>query len=234
MKDKNIFWIKSIFILAMFVFTLPIKTSAQEYKDQPYHNIEELEDENEGLYNQIYDIVKLYPDFSYTYVYDNGKVTDVEVTGVDNPVDRKRLELLILDWKQNSAKILDVPNRTGVYYSVEDPAEPVMGYVNFHQKLLQNITYPDNVKDAGVGGMVFLKFIVDDEGNVRYLTASEKIKSPYVNLVKELKKQAIEAFKETDAKWKPATMDGVPVASYVVEPVYFNFEKDPMIPGLIR
>ncbi len=234
MKNKHSKWLKTVFILSLFMLFIPFKNFAQEYKDQPYHNIEELEDQNEGLYNQIYKIVRHYPDFSYKYDFNNGRVTDVDVEGVPNNVDKKRLELLILDWKQNTEKIMNVPNRTGVYYSVENAAEPVMGYVDFHKAILQHITYPNDAKSAGVGGMIYLKFIVDADGNVQYLTASEDIKSPYVNLVQELRKQAIDAFKAVNARWKPATIDGVPVASYVVEPVDFNFETNPSIPGLIR
>ncbi len=234
MKNVTHKYLILLFTVTLALFFLPLASYSQEYKDKPYHNIEEMEDQNQGLYDQIYDIVKLYPDFSYKYDYKDGKLAEVSVEGVPREVDRKRLELLIYNWKKNSDKIKNEPNRTGVYYSVEEDAEPVMGYVDFHKKLIQNIDYPHDAKTAGVGGIVYLKFIVDEDGDVHYLTASEDIDSPYPNLVKKLKKQAIQAFKDTDADWRPATVDGVPVASYVVEPVYFDFEKNPMIPGLIR
>ena len=234
MKNHYSNLLNTVSILSLFMLLMPLNAFSQEYKGQPFHNMEELEDQNQGLYNQIYAIIKHYPEFSYQYEFVNGKVSNVDVQGVSDPIDQKRLELLIFDWKKNAEKILNVPSRTGVYYSVEDPAEPTMGYVDFHHQILQHITYPSDAKSAGVGGMVFLKFIVDRDGNIRYLTASEDIKSPYVNLVNELKEEALSAFKATNAKWKPATVDGVAVASYVVEPIDFNFEENPDIPGLIE
>lgn len=234
MKDKEGNKMPLILILGIILLSIPTYSIAQDFRYLSYSNLEKYEDTNEDLFQQIYAIVKKYPEFSYEYKYRSGKVAGVDITGVPDESDKNKLKSMIYSWKLNRGKILNLPNRTGVYYDAEEKAKPVGDYKDFHQKFIGKISYPDNARSAGVGGMVYLKFVVDDDGSIHHLTASADIKSPHQDLVNELIEETKKAFRETNLKWDPATVDGIPVSSYVVLPISFNFNKNPTFPILLR
>jgi len=76
--------------------------------------------------------------------------------------------------------------------------------------------YPNQLKDAGVSGLVVLRVVVDEHGNVTEPTV-EKSTNPAFN------QAAIEAV----SKWrfKPATHAGKPVSAKVALPIKFSTES---------
>ena len=202
---------------------------AQEYPD-----LEDLQDQNARYYTQIYRIVDEYPDFQYRYVYADGEVVDVIVENVDEEMDKKRLEVLLYNLKKNKEKMKDIPTRTGVYYSVDDEAEPEEGYRTFYNNLYEHLEYPEEAKEWGAEGNVFVKFIVDSNGEIAYITATEDIEASMDKHVDALKEAAKEAVMATSGNWQPARVDDVPVASWAVVPVIFKVEAYPHMPTMIR
>ena len=220
-------------LFALLILIIPAMTQINA-QEKEYKDLEDLQDRKENYYVDIYNVVKEYPDFTYEYIYKKGELKDVKVTGVDRVMDQKRLELYIYNLKSSDMIMENAPSRTGIYYSAEQDAEPEMGYNDFHDKLYENLNYPDEASNKGVEGTVFVKFVVDENGNINFARADEDIETPYPNAVKQMKESAIEAVITTSGKWKPAKVGGVPVAEWVVLPVVFNFEKNPSIKALIR
>lgn len=77
-------------------------------------------------------------------------------------------------------------------------------------------TYPRELREAGVSGVVMVKCMIDEQGNVAETTvvksSNEKFDPP-----------AVEALKKW--KFKPARQDGKPVAIHVTIPIKFTVSE---------
>jgi protein TonB len=76
--------------------------------------------------------------------------------------------------------------------------------------------YPYELRRDGIAGVVTLSCVIDEQGNVTQL-AIEKTTNPGFN------NSALDALKRW--KFKPARIDGNPVAKRVVIPLRFNLEE---------
>jgi len=87
--------------------------------------------------------------------------------------------------------------------------EPIGGI----EAMIKNVVYPVSAKEAGVEGKVFVKAIIDEQGNV---TETSILKS--VN--EDCDKAAMDAIKKT--KFTPGIKDNKPVKAEVTIPVMFK------------
>lgn len=216
----------------MIAFFMVQNSLAQEYTY--YYDIEKLQQENMQYLETINEIISDYPAFSYDYTYENGELSNVTVKGVDSDLDRKRLEVVIFDLKSNRNKMKADKNRVGVFYSPETPALPENGEENLREQIQRNLTYPEAPENWGVEGTVLVSFVVDENGEIPFITANANIETTQEFLVEDLKKEAIDAVKKTSGDWIPAKVEGEEVASLEVIPISFDFRKNPFIPALIR
>lgn len=230
LKNKSM----KIFTSFILVFSMLALSSATAQDNKKSGDMEKVQDENMDYMKQIYRIVKDYPQFSYSYTFDDGEVEDVVVTGVEDEIDRKRLEVMLFDLKSNKNRIKNKPNRVGVFYSVDKAAEYKNGRDALEEKILSNLKYPEDAKNWGVEGTIFVKFVVDEDGEIPFATTSTDIETSMEVYLNELEEQAIEAVKATSGNWEPAEVDNVDVSSLAVVPVTFDFEKNPALPALIR
>lgn len=196
--------------------------------------LEKLQDRNMDYMVQINEIVKNYPAFSYSYKMDDGKIQDVQVTGVDNEIDRKKLEVVLFDLKSNRNKMKSTANRVGVFYSVDEEAAFEGGEEALRTQIVSNLKYPETAKNWGMEGTIFVKFVVDENGEIPFATTSSNIETSVERYLKDLEEQAIKAIKATSGDWEPAEVENVEVASLSVLPITFDFEKNPTLPALIR
>ncbi len=75
--------------------------------------------------------------------------------------------------------------------------------------------YPDNLRRAGVSGVVVLLVDIDDQGNVVSVAVDRASHT-------DLEKPAMTALKKW--RFKPARQDGNPVASKLTIPIKFNIQ----------
>lgn len=228
-KKRSLAKIFSLFIFFAFM-AIPAFTTAQE--KMKAGDLENLQDENMEYMSQIYSIVKDYPAFSYTYTIDDGEVVDVTVTGVDNDLDQKRLEVMIFDLKSNKNMLKNQPNRLGVFYSVDD--EATYNGTDLDNEILENIEYPEGAENWGVEGTVFVQFVIDENGEIPFATTSENIETSIELYVEDLEEQAVDAIKATSGSWEPAEVEGVDVPSLAVMPITFDRERNPTLGAYIR
>jgi protein TonB len=76
------------------------------------------------------------------------------------------------------------------------------------------IVYPKRAWENGLAGKVIIAFFVDEEGvvyNERIISNTEPL----------LNEEALRVFRLLPSKWKPALLDGEPVKSRYVLPIYF-------------
>jgi hypothetical protein len=192
-----------------------------------------MQDESMDYVKQIYEIAEDYPAFAFEYEFENGEIKNVSVTGVDDELDKKKLEVVIFDLQANRNKMKNKENRIGVFYSTDTKPEYVNGREELRSTIQENLNYPDDAKNWGVEGTVYVKFVIDDNGEIAFITASEDMESSQEFYIKELKRIAIQAVKTTSGDWKPAEVEGIDVASLMVVPVTFDFRKHPFIPVLL-
>ncbi len=104
-----------------------------------------------------------------------------------------------------------VKDDDGIYKFVEHMPESSVDIISF---LGKNIKYPDDARKNGIEGRVVIRFIVDEEGNMK---APEVMKSPAQSLSDEAVRVLM-----TMPKWKPGTQDGKNVPVYFTIPISFK------------
>ena len=143
--NRNNNFIKTFSIAFTLLLSATLfSANAQEITLVTIGDMENIQDQNMDYMKQIHKITKNYPAFSYEYTTEDGKVTDVTVTGVEHNMDRKRLEVVMFDLESSKNMLKNKPKRVGVFYSVDDPAE-YKGDLN--TTLISNLKYPAEAKD---------------------------------------------------------------------------------------
>lgn len=84
--------------------------------------------------------------------------------------------------------------------------------------LRQTIKYPSEARRNGIQGRVFVRFIIDANGNVSDLEVVKGVSDA-------LDRESIRVVKASNKKWIPAKSRGVPIKSTYVLPVYFKLES---------
>ncbi len=84
--------------------------------------------------------------------------------------------------------------------------------------LKQTIRYPSEAKRNGTQGRVFVRFVIDANGNVSDLEIVKGVSDA-------LDRESIRVVKASNKKWIPAKSRGIPVKSAFVLPVYFKLES---------
>lgn len=125
-------------------------------------------------------------------------------------------------------------NRIGVFYSVDEEADFEGGREALQETILSNLKYPETAKNWGMEGTIFVKFVVDENGNIPFATTTSNIETSMERYLTDMEEQAIKAIKATSGEWEPAEVENVEVASLSVLPITFDFEKNPTLPALIR
>ncbi len=248
MKLNKQFLKKQLALLMTFTLLLGANFTVMAQKDERSENhkmqdrsgmddkkLKEMQSKNEAYLIDIYKIVDAYPDFSYEYLYNNGELQKVVITGIEDPDDQQRVAMLIYNVRSNNDIMKNYSDTHGIYYAPEKNAEPKIGYENFRDEVRDNLDYPESAKNNKVEGTVYVKFVVNENGEVRNAIATPAIDSNKDSQVEKLEEEALAAVEEVEAQWTPATVDGDQVSSWVVLPVTFNYEEVPSIPTkLIR
>ncbi len=195
-------------------------------QDENYAKIERVQDEIEDLYVKTYTIFEAYPNLTYEYIYDEDEVTSVQIVGVPNVKDRKKLEVYMMDIADYEHEIFNQANRTGVYYVSEKEPKPIGGFDEFYSQIKQSINTSDIKTFQNYEGSIYAKFVVDDKGEIDNVILTSTFENKDSFVVEEMKKDTKEAILATSGSWKPATIGGIPVPQWMVLPVQFDEEEN--------
>ncbi|MDF3027468.1 MAG: hypothetical protein K0S23_1775 [Fluviicola sp.] len=105
-----------------------------------------------------------------------------------------------------------------VYDYVEEPASFPGGSEALKTFISKNLRYPESMKEAGVQGKVYLKFVVSETGEISDVKIARGIPG-----CKECDTEAIRMAK-TMPLWIPGKNNGKAVKSYFILPVKFQLE----------
>ena len=99
----------------------------------------------------------------------------------------------------------------------EKEADVMPEIIGGMKALGKNVVYPEQAKKAQITGKVFVKAVIDVEGNVKEASIIEGVHEL-------LNKAAIDAVKKT--KFKPGMKDGKPVDVEVTIPISFKLNGE--------
>ncbi len=145
-----------------------------------------------------------------------------EIKIVDNKVD---VDAKLADFNLDADLLTDVDVKPymqeekgsddeEIFVVVEDMPSFMGGSLeNFRQWVAQNLRYPEAAQEAGIQGKVFVKFVIDKNGNVTDVTV---IKGVHPLLDQE----AVRVIKSSP-KWKPGMQRGRPAKVQFSIPVVF-------------
>ena len=112
------------------------------------------------------------------------------------------------------------PDKNGVYQIVEEMPQFPGGETKLMEYIAKNLTYPQEARDKGVEGRVFIGMVIEKDGsvsNVKVLRGiSQECDAEAVRVISSL------------PKWKPGKQDGKPVRVSYQIPINFKLtEKHP-------
>jgi hypothetical protein len=221
---KSLFNPLSLLFLTFSLLTATT-ANAQSYKLSSSNELKELEGKNLNYINEINKITKQFPDAEFSYNFANGQLKDVTVNGIDDIITRQHLEVVLFNLKNN--KLKNDSKELGVFYTVDKEPSFKGGQEKLDQTIQNNLTYPEDALNWGASGTIYVKFVVDENGKIPYITTSDLVNTHNKMYKKELEQHAIQAVEATSGKWTPAQEDGVNVASLAVVPIKFKEELDP-------
>ncbi|MDZ4665435.1 MAG: energy transducer TonB [Bacteroidota bacterium] len=136
---------------------------------------------------------------TWVYYYNNGTDSAVVVEG-----------------RATNPSTFTATKENGEIYTIVEQAAEFPGGITQMQKFIQTtLKYPSFCRETSIGGKVFLKFVIDEEGTITNL---EILKSTGN---KELDQEAINVVNAMPS-WKPAMMTGKPVKCYFNLPLSFT------------
>jgi len=215
-------------VLTTLTLLLAPNANAQSYKLSSSNDLKAIEGKNTNYINEINKITQQFPEAEYSYSFDKGKLKDVTVNGIDDVMKRQRLEVVLFNLKNN--KLKNDSKQLGVFYTVDKEAQYKGGEDALESKIQYNLTYPEDALDWGISGTVYVKFVIDENGKIPYITTSDMLSDNNKEYTKELEQDAVKAVKATSGHWIPAKEDGVSVASLAVVPITF---KEELSPGVV-
>lgn len=105
-----------------------------------------------------------------------------------------------------------------IFDIVEEEAQPKGGMQEFYAFLYKNIEYPRQAIRLGIEGTAYVRFVIDEKGNVESAEVVEGRELGY-----GLDEEAIRVIKMT--KWSPGKQRGRAVKQRKILPVKFKLQK---------
>lgn len=122
--------------------------------------------------------------------------------------------------KKEASKPDMTPDKNGVYQIVEEAPQFPGGETKLMEYIAKNLTYPQEAKDKGIDGRVFVAMVIEKDGSVSNVKVLRGIGGG-------CDEEAVRVIKSMP-KWKPGMMKGEPVPVSYQIPINFKLsEKQP-------
>ncbi len=96
-------------------------------------------------------------------------------------------------------------------------AEPLDGYAHLYAYFNANLVYPASALKDSIQGVQTISFIINKDGSVEQIEVEQSLGA-------EFEKEAIRLIQNMPG-WKPARLDGNPVATRISLPITFQIQK---------
>jgi protein TonB len=105
-----------------------------------------------------------------------------------------------------------------VFTFVEQQPAPDGGLEKFYSDIAKKVRYPNQARRMGIQGKVFVRFIIDKQGNITNIEVVKGIGGG-------CDEEAIRVMKTMPA-WSPGKQRGVPVRAMMIIPINFQLKND--------
>jgi hypothetical protein len=219
---KNLKKFVLILVASLFVFMV---NSAQSQDKNAMNDLDKKQNDIQSLYISAYEIIDHYPNVHYAYSYNDGKVTEVKIEGIPDLKEKQKLASYLIQLEGIKSDLINLKDHDGIYYVTETEPEPKNGYRDLYRELQDNLEYPETAEEFGVEGTVFVKFIVESNGEIKHVKATNNIETTIEQAEEELVEEAKRAVLATAGQWEPAEVGNIPVDQWVILPVQFDLER---------
>ena len=134
---------------------------------------------------------------------------------IADKAERRRLAVAEKTSKGESYK--DAKGKT-VYIKADEMPVYTGGDAELMKYLKDNLKYPDDAKDSGEEGTVFVDFVVDKTGKVKDVVANDAVNDDVNQLLKDESVRVVNAM----PNWKPAKHKGKTVDAAYSLPIKFE------------
>lgn len=166
-----------------------------------------------------------YPDEKFNYIevdapmdgqlsVDKMGINPQTVQWVDVKKDEGKIGMILVANEDFRQLVEYKKSDDGIYDMVEEIPEPVGGMTTFYDHIGENITYPEEAREQGIEGRVFVQFVIDEEGN---MTDIKTVKGIGGGCDMEATRVISSA-----GPWKPGKQDGQAVKVRMILPITFS------------
>ena len=142
--------------------------------------------------------------------------TAVTFTKLDKDGNPEATHLNQIPFTQAESVSMKTPDNDSIFQIVEVMPEFPGGSDAMMKYLSENIKYPEEAKDKGISGRVFLSFVIEKDGAVSDVKVAKGIG-------KLCDDEAVRVVKAMP-KWKPGLMKGKPVRVSYMLPIFFKLD----------
>lgn len=146
--------------------------------------------------------------------YNSNKLNGTLKTWWKNGV-QKRNDLYIND-SLISGKCFDSTGKEIPHFAFMISPEFPGGLKEMYTFIITNLDYPEDAKEKGIQGKVYVSFVIEKDGNV----SNVKVVTSIHPLLDEEAIRVVSTFPQ----WKPGLRDGEPIKTRYKLPVFFKYE----------
>jgi TonB family protein len=129
----------------------------------------------------------------------------------------------IIEYNEMAKKVVaNAKDQNGVYTIVDDTATPENGLPALFEEIAGKIVYPQQARQKGIEGSVFVEFVVIEDGSISDVKALKGIGGG-------CDEAAARAVRSTTIKWTPGKVNGEIVKQRMVLPVSFKLSNTPAL-----
>lgn len=111
-------------------------------------------------------------------------------------------------------EVLKAPQSKEIFTKVEHQPSPIGGMKQFYEYVQSNLKYPQDAKETGIEGKVFVQFVVDSDGKLTNVQAVKGIGGG-------CDEEAVRVIKES-LPWNPGLQQGEKVGVRMILPITFK------------
>jgi len=109
---------------------------------------------------------------------------------------------------------VDARQDSPAFTSVDDPPTPEDGIHSFFQYISRNLKYPEEAREQGIEGKVFIKFVVTKDGSISNVEVDKGVGYG-------MDEEAMRVIAAYDKKWKPGILKGEAVNTKMILPITY-------------
>jgi protein TonB len=139
------------------------------------------------------------------------------ISGIDQVSDKQKVSKMHYQIHTLREQMFGLPDASGTYTMVDDQPSPEEGLQAFFTYIQKNLKYPEQARQMGIEGKVFVEFVVDDNGAITEVKALKGIGAG-------CDEEAVRVLQNA-AAWNPGRLNGNPVKVRMILPITYKLNS---------